>query len=72
MDVNMKNIFSNIDSIEQFLHKNIKKKKVGDHSFIISSANKMAERSRQACLFCFQCNDEYWSMNTGVCVLIVR
>ena len=50
MDVNMKNIycvFSNIDSIEQFLRKNIKKK-VGVHSFIISSANKMAERSCQA------------------------
>jgi hypothetical protein len=34
--------------MEQFLRKNIFIKKVGDHSFIISSANKMAERSRQA------------------------
>ena len=40
MDVNMKNIF------EQFLRKNILNK-VGVHSFIISSANKMAEQSCQ-------------------------
>ena len=37
-------LFLNIDSTEQFLRKNILKK-VGVHSFIISSANKMAERS---------------------------
>ena len=49
MDVNMKNIcivYFPTDSIEKFLRKNILKK-VGVHSFIISSANKMAERSCQ-------------------------